>query len=76
MKITFVLCAVVLLLATLTNAKKAEKVSEDDNFVVYKIPIRDLELESQASRMSYDGSLDYDGSHGRSSSKSSSSSKS
>ncbi|GBO25349.1 hypothetical protein AVEN_136999-1, partial [Araneus ventricosus] len=57
-------------------AKMAEKVSEDDNFVVYKIPVRDLELESQASRMSYDGSSEYGGSHGRSSSKSSSSSKS
>ncbi|GFU26694.1 uncharacterized protein NPIL_628971 [Nephila pilipes] len=63
------------LLATLSHARMAEKVSEDDDFVVYRIPVRDLDLQSQASRM-YEGGLEYGGSHGRSSSKSSSSSKS
>ncbi|GFX55117.1 uncharacterized protein TNCV_1155781 [Trichonephila clavipes] len=63
------------LLATLSHARVAEKVSEDDDFVVYRIPVRDLDLQSQASRM-YEGGLEYGGSHGRSSSKSSSSSKS
>ncbi|GBO31358.1 hypothetical protein AVEN_63425-1 [Araneus ventricosus] len=76
MKTALVLCAVALLSATMAYAKMAEKVSEDDDFVVYRIPVRDLDLQSQASRMSYDGGLEYGGSHGRSSSKSSSSSKS
>ncbi|GIX98117.1 uncharacterized protein CDAR_501061 [Caerostris darwini] len=73
MKTAFILFVVALV--SVAQAKMAEKVSEDDDFVVYRIPVRDLDLQSEASGM-HEGGLAFGNSYGRSSSKSSSSSKS
>ncbi|XP_054721059.1 uncharacterized protein LOC129230669 [Uloborus diversus] len=75
MKTGFILCIAVAFLAAFSEARLAEKVSEDDDFVVYRIPVRSLDLQPQAAGY-YEGVDFSPASHGRSNSKSSSSSKS
>ncbi|KAG8193422.1 hypothetical protein JTE90_009641 [Oedothorax gibbosus] len=81
MKTGIVAIASLLLAATVVTATGlAEKVSEDDHFVVYRIPVKALpDLHSSASGLLYDGIESFSApmsTHGRSSSKSASSSKS